>query len=34
MSPAARFYTGVFVVWGLLFPFLVPIILKLSSAYS
>lgn len=33
MSPAARVYTGVFVVWGLVFPFLLPIILKLSHTY-
>lgn len=32
MSPAAKFYTGFFVVWGLVFPFLLPIILKVSHA--
>ena len=34
MSPAAKVYTGVFVVWGLIFPFLLPIILKLSHIYQ
>ena len=34
MPPAAKVYTGVFVVWGLIFPFLLPIILKLSHTYQ
>ena len=34
MSTTVKVYTGIFVAWALIFPFLLPIILKLSRDFS